>query len=78
MNEEKMNEHAIIEKLDEIKHIVKSKVTDRWLNMGEVCDYCGLSDSTIRRSLRKGVLKASTSTGKLLFKISDVDRWLNE
>ena len=72
-----MTEHALIEKLDEIKHIVKSKVSDRWLNMGEVCDYCGLSSSTIFRFRKKGILKASTSTGKLLFKISDVDKWLN-
>jgi len=72
-----MTEHAIIERLDEIKHIVKSEVSNRWLNMKEVCDYCGLSSSTIHRFRKKGILKASTSTGKLLFKISDVDRWLN-
>ena len=72
-----MTEHAIIERLDEIKHIVKSEVSNRWLNMKEVCDYSGLSNSTIRRAINKGVLKASHSTGKLLFKMSDVDRWLN-
>ena len=72
-----MSEYALIEKLDEIKHIVKSKVSDRWLNIGEVCEYSGLSYSTIQRFRKKGVLKASQSTGKLLFKISDVDRWLN-
>ena len=72
-----MTEHAIIERLDEIKHIVKSEVSNRWLNMKEVCDYSGLSNSTIRRAVHKGVLKVSTGTGKLLFKISDIDRWLN-
>ena len=72
-----MTEHAIIERLDEIKHIVKSEVSNRWLNMKEVCDYSGLSNSTIRRAVHKGVLKVSTGTGKLLFKTSDVDRWLN-
>ena len=72
-----MTEHAIIERLDEIKHIVKSEVSNRWLNMKEVCDYSGLSNSTIRRAVHKGVLKVSTGTGKLLFKVSDVDRWLN-
>ena len=72
-----MTEHAIIERLDEIKHIVKSEVSNRWLNMEEACDYSGLSDSTIRRAVRKGVLKASNSTGKLLFKLTNIDRWLN-
>ena len=72
-----MTEHAIIERLDEIKHIVKSKSCDRWIDMNEVCDYSGLSYSTIWRVRKRGILKASTSTGKLLFKISDIDRWLN-
>ena len=71
-----MSEYALIEKLDEIRDIVKSKVSDRWINIGEVCEYSGLSNSTIRRAINKGVLKASQSTGKLLFKMSDVDRWL--
>ena len=71
------NQLPIIEMLDEIKHLVNNKVSDRWLNINEVCDYAGLSDSTIRRSVRRGVLKASTTTGKLLFKISNVDRWLS-
>ena len=72
-----MSENAIIEKLDEIKHIVTSKVSDRWLSMNEVCEYSGLSGSTIRRAIKKGVLKVSNNTGKLLFKVSSVDRWLN-
>ena len=71
------NQLPIIEMLDEIKHLVNNKVSDRWLKINEICDYTGLSDSTIRRAIRKGVLKVSTSTGKLLFKVSDVDRWLS-
>ena len=73
-----MTEFVIIEKLDEILAVLKKRGNNRWLNINEVCDYCGLSRSTLTRSIRKGVLKASSSTGKLLFKISDVDRWLNE
>ena len=40
--------------------------------------YTSVSNSTIRRAVKKGKLKASQSTGKLLFKLSNVDRWLNE
>jgi len=36
-----------------------------------------MSESTIRRAVKRGTLKASQSTGKLLFKVSSVDRWLN-
>ena len=67
----------IIEILSDIKSMIDNKSSNRWMDMKEVCDYSGLSSSTIHRFRKKGILKASTSTGKLLFKISDVDRWLN-
>ena len=66
-----------IELLTEIKGLIKDKVSDRWLCIRDVCEYASVSESTIRRAVRKGSLKASHSTGKLLFKISSVDRWLN-
>lgn len=72
-----MTNYAIMEKLDEIRNLMKSKVSDRWLNMSEICEYTGLSQSTIRRNVRKGILKTSNTTGKLLFRISSIDRWLN-
>tara|TARA_B100000212_G_C26969759_1_gene362054 strand:- start:298 stop:468 length:171 start_codon:yes stop_codon:yes gene_type:complete len=46
------------------------------VEMDEVCRYSSISDSTIRRAVRRGTLKASTSTGRLLFKKSNVDKWL--
>ena len=72
-----MTEIRIIELLGEILSLLKGKKRQGWLDMNEICEYSCLSSSTIRRSIKKGVLKVSTSTGKLLFKISDVDRWLN-
>ena len=64
------------ELIDEIKALIQDRVSDRWLNIQDVCDYVNLSESTVRRAIRKGSLKASHSTGKLLFKVSSVDRWL--
>ena len=72
-----MTEIRTIEILSEIKEKLNDKLTHSWVNIKQVCNYTGLSESTIRRAIRKGVLKVSTSTGKLLFKVSDVDRWLN-
>ena len=69
-------EIRIIEMLNEMKDMIEGKVSDKWLNIQDVCDYVKLSDSTVRRAIRKGSLKASHSTGKLLFKVSSVDRWL--
>ena len=68
----------VIELLNDIKVLIKDKTVDRWININEVSRYTSVSSSTIRRAVKKGKLKASQSTGKLLFKLSNVDRWLNE
>ena len=67
----------IIEILSDIKSMIHNKSSNRWMDIKEVSALTSVSTSTIRRAVRKGVLKASTSTGKLLFKVSDVDKWLN-
>ena len=72
-----MTECVIIEKLDEILSVLKKRGNNRWLNIQKVKNYTGLSYSTIRRAVHRRVLKVSNSTGKLLFKTSDVNRWLN-
>jgi len=67
----------ILELLKEIKNIVEGKSKNRWITLRKVCDYTSLSESTIRRAVQKGNLKASCKTGKILFNIKNVDRWLN-
>jgi len=62
--------------LKELKGLILNKATDRWLSISEVINYASVSDSTVRRAVKRGTLKASKSTGKLLFKISNVDAWL--
>ena len=69
--------YLINESLKEIKSLIQDKIANRWMDIKEVSALTSVSTSTIRRAVRKGVLKASTSTGKLLFKVSDVDKWLN-
>ena len=70
-------EIRIIELLKEVKGLIQDKVSDRWLSIRDVCKYTSVSESTVRRAVKRGTLKASHSTGKLLFKVSSVDRWLN-
>ena len=70
-------EYLILEKLDEIKSILAGKMDDKWMTIRDVTKYTNLSESTIRRASKRGVLNASQSTGRLLFKKSNVDRWLN-
>ena len=69
--------YLINESLKEIKSLIQDKIANCWMDIKEVSEFTSVSASTIRRAVRKGVLKASTSTGKLLFKVSDVDKWLN-
>ena len=71
-------EIRIVEMLNEIKTLILGKVNERWLTIREVAEYTSVSESTIRRAIKKGVLKASDKTGRLLFKVSDVDRWLTD
>mgnify|MGYP001480517802 FL=1 len=66
-----------IELLNEIKGLIQNKVSDRWLSIREVCEYASISESTVRRAIKRGSLLASNQTGRLLFKVSNVDKWLN-
>ena len=69
-------EIRIIEMLEELKSLVITNHHNKWMNINEICNYTSVSESTIRRAVRRGTLKASTSTGRLLFKKSNVDKWL--
>ena len=69
----------ILQKLDEIlTHIDNNQKTERWMNIKEVAKITSLSMSTIRREVKKGSIKCSNITGKLLFKPSEIENWLND
>ena len=70
-------ELRILEILNEIKSLIKIGGTIKWLSLSEVCEQVSLSKSSIRRAVSTGALKCSRATGKLLFKVEDVERWLN-
>jgi len=66
-----------LEILNEIKSLIKTSGTTKWLDIREVSNQTNLSKSTIRRAVQTGELKCSKRTGKLLFKVEDIERWLN-
>ena len=70
-------EYQMKDVLDELRNIVQKKSSNIWMDINDVVHYASLSESTIRRAIKKGVLKVSRSTGKLLFKTEWVDKWLN-
>ncbi len=67
----------IINKLNEILNYVRDTNPSKYIDIGEVSELSGVSKSTIRRNVQKGVLKCSNVTGKTLFKVEEVERWLN-
>jgi|TARA_B100000959_G_scaffold13752_1_gene13602 predicted DNA-binding transcriptional regulator AlpA len=73
-----MTLQAIFEKLEYIETILTGYQQDRFLNTRDVIQLTGLSDSTIRRNVRKGTLKCSKATGKMIFRESDIRNWLSQ
>ncbi len=74
----KYNEIApIMERLDNIQKKLDSKLAKGWLDLKAASKYCDLSPQTLMRYNRSGQLKSSKSTGKLMFKVEWLDKWLN-
>ena len=67
----------IIERLDSIQKKLDGRYNNKYLSIKEVSELTTLSQSTIRRAVGKGELKCSRKLGKLLFKESDVRKWIN-
>ena len=57
--------------------MTKTNIFDKWLALKDVCEYTGLSASTLHRAIIKGELKVSKKTGKNLFKKEWIDNFLN-
>ena len=64
-------------RLDDISLLLMKLLQKKWINIKEVVQCTSLSESTIRRAVNRGELKVSKATGKLLFKLIDIERWLN-
>jgi len=67
----------ILNKLNEILSYMKEHNPTRYIDINEVVELCNISKSTIRRNVQSGSLKCSQKLGKMLFKVEEVERWLN-
>ena len=61
--------------LNEIKKLVQDS-TPQWLSIKSCTQCSGLSESTIRRAILVGTLKANKVGGKWLIKASWLERYL--
>ena len=68
--------NAVLERLDRIEKKIDGNPSNRYFDIIEASVYTSLSVSTLRRYISKGELKCSRKLGKILFKESDIDRWL--
>ena len=68
--------HPITERLDRIEESISKKHLSNLMTTKDIEDYTSLSESTIRRHIKRGTLKPFKDEGKKLFRRSDVDRWL--
>ena len=68
--------NAVLERLDRIEKKIDGSLSNRYFDIIEASVYTSLSVSTLRRYISKGELKCSRKLGKILFKESDIDRWL--
>ncbi len=69
-------DEIIIERLDRIEKKLDGNLSNRYFDIIEASAYTSLSVSTLRRYILKGELKCSRKLGKILFKESDIDRWI--
>jgi|TARA_B100000902_G_scaffold254750_1_gene241171 excisionase family DNA binding protein len=69
----------IIEKLESLERLIKktTKADNELMTIKEVAKYSSMSEVSVRRAVQKGVLKPFKESGKKLFRIDAVDRWLN-
>ena len=54
-----------------------NQVQDKWMDINKASKYCDVSCATLRRNVKANKLIASQETGKMLFKKSHLEEWLN-
>ena len=68
-------EERILQELKELRALIQKNVPI-WLSIKDSVEYSGLSESSIRRAIQSGQLKANKVGGKWLIKDSWLERYL--
>ena len=64
--------------LNEIKALIKTNVPQKWLSIKDCVEYSGLSESSIRRAIQSGQLKANKVGGKWLIRHQWLESYLTK
>ena len=68
-------EERILQELKELRALIQKNVPI-WLSIKDSVEYSGLSESSIRRAISMGTLKANKVGGKWIIKASWLERYL--
>ena len=71
-----MNIIPILERFDSLEKKIEKNMPTRYLTTKQVAELTGLSVSTIQRGIRDGKLKVHQGTGRNLFLLKEVERWV--
>ena len=66
----------ILEILNEIKSLLQDKPSMHWLDIKQASQHASVSQSTIRRAIQSGQLRASKVVGKWLIKSQWIENYL--
>jgi excisionase family DNA binding protein len=78
-NTQRVSETRVISLIKDIKNLLTNEaINDKWMNINKASKYCDVSSATLRRNVHKNTLKASQATGKMLFKQSELEKWLTK
>ena len=71
-------DYRVMELLQEIKTMIMgNQIQDKWMDINKASKYCDCSSATLRRNVKANRLNASNRLGKMLFKQSELEQWLN-
>ena len=68
-------QEKILQELKELRALIQKNVPI-WLSIKDSVEYSGLSESTIRRAMQSGQLKANKVGGKWLIKSEWLEKYL--
>ena len=68
--------YEIVKELKEIKALFENRI-HQWLSLKDSVKYSGLSESSLRRAIWQGKLKANKPGGKYIIRVSWLEKYLN-
>ena len=70
-------EEKILQELKELRELIKKNVPI-WLSIKDCVEYSGLSESSIRRAIQSGQLKANKVGGKWVIRYQWLESYLTK